>query len=193
MFSKSAKQAIIVLLLALIVVPLVGFGGRAPWGDPSGRVWYYGKLVPFGTLLEKGLVPHCHDGLGSGVLTCYDTNEELSAAIGVDLPGVDEAAVERLRATGAVAPAGTSFYSIVYEHVDFGGRNVALGADCDDFGKIFFDNITSSIQVLDGAGYSTYFMEPGYGQPSWLLDRSVADLRTAGCNDVISSARRGWY
>jgi hypothetical protein len=97
MLRPCIKKAIVVLLLALIVVPLVGFDGRPAWGDPSGQVWYYGRLVPFGTLLDKGVVPHCHDGLGPGVLTCYDTNEELSAAIGVDLPGVDEAAVERLR------------------------------------------------------------------------------------------------
>ena len=193
MVRGNGRKVIVVLLLLLIVSPLVGFKGHPVWGDPSGRVWYYGELVPFGTLLDKGVVPHCHDGLGSGVLTCFDTNEELSAAIGVDLPGVDSAAVERLRATGAVTQADAAFFSILYEHIGFGGRSVALSADCDDLRKIFFDDITSSIEIPAGAGYSTYFLEPGYAGPNWIFARSVSDLRAAGCNDAISSARRGWY
>ena len=82
---KKSKRLLVVLLLALSIISLLALDRRPVWGDPSQRVWYYGALVPFSVLLDNGIVPHCHDGLGPGNLTCYSTNEELSAATGVDL------------------------------------------------------------------------------------------------------------
>jgi len=161
------------------------------WGNPSRPVWYYGELVPFGELLAKGIEPHCHDGLGSGVITCYDTNEELAAATGIDLPGVDKAAVQHLRTTGAVSQVLCNYYSIVYEHINYGGRNFALCYDYNDFRSINFNDITSSIYIPYGAGYSTYFQHINYGGDKRSFNSSVSDLRDYDFNDVISSAYKG--
>ncbi|HOG46906.1 MAG TPA: beta/gamma crystallin-related protein [Anaerolineae bacterium] len=185
---KKSKRLLVVLLLALSIISLLALDRRPVWGDPSQRVWYYGALVPFSVLLDNGIVPHCHDGLGPGNLTCYSTNEELSAATGVDLADVDRATVERLRSTGAVTVVPASYYAVLWEHVGFRGRNVILSGDYYDLGTVLFDNITSSIEVPDGAGYSTYYAYRNYGGISYVFDQSIRDLRTCGLNDMISSA-----
>jgi len=191
--ARKGKRLLVVLLLALIVIPLLGFSGRPVWGDPSQRVWYYGELVPFGGLLDKGVVPHCHDWLGPGNLTCYDSNEEMTAATGVLLEGVDRAAVEKLRATGTVTMVPASYYATLWEHVGLTGRNVMLSGDCHDLGLVLFDNITSSIELPSGAGYSTYYVYPNYQGVNYAFAETISDLRPYGFNDVISSVQRGLH
>lgn len=44
-----------------------------------------------------------------------------------------------------------------------------------------------------GAGYSTYYADPGYGGISWAFYTTKTDPRPYGLDNVISSARRGWY
>jgi hypothetical protein len=180
--------------LVLSTALLVGFEGQPVWGDPTGRVWYYGELVPFGTLLDKGIEPHCHDALGKGTVTCYNSNEELAAATGCDLPGVDKAAVEHLLATGAVSPlqSARSCYAVVYDAINYGGRNFCLEYDYNDFRAIYFNDITSSIEIPSGAGYSRYYAAINYSGDSRAFYSSVPDLRSYNFNDVISSARRGY-
>ncbi len=188
------RKRLLIVLLLLSIIPLVaGFDGHPVWGDRSRRVRYYGELVPFGALLDKGVMPHCHDGAADGVLTCYNTQEELAAATGLDLPDVDQAAVERLRSTGTVASVEAVYYGVVYEHIGFTGRSCALSLDYDDFRLIEFDNITSSIFIPAGAGWSRYYEHPYYGGQNWAFQVSVDDLRPIGCNDMISSAKRMSY
>jgi hypothetical protein len=186
---------LVVLGLVLSTALLVGFEGRPVWGDPTSRVWYYGELVPFGTLLDKGVEPKCHDllGMGKGIV-CYDTNEELAAATGCDLPGVDRAEVEHLLATGAVLPVepAASCYAVVYDAINYGGRNFCLQYDYNDFRAIHFNDITSSIAIPAGAGWSRYYAAINYSGTSWPFMSSVPDLRSYNFNDVISSARKGY-
>jgi hypothetical protein len=95
---RKSKTLLVILLLVLGAALLVAAKGDPVWGDPTGRVWYYGELVPFGVLLDKGVVPHCRDTLGMGMgIVCYDSNEELAAATGCDLLGTDPTVVARLR------------------------------------------------------------------------------------------------
>lgn len=108
---RRGKSILALMLLVVMSTFLVGFDGRSERGDLSRLVWYYGELVPFGVLLDNGVVPQCHDGLGPGIITCYDTREELAAATGVDLAGVDKAAVEQPRSTDAVAQVQAGCYA----------------------------------------------------------------------------------
>ncbi|HXF68950.1 MAG TPA: hypothetical protein VNK89_04015 [Thermoflexus sp.] len=107
-YRRYRQRAMVLGLMALAVgvVALLSLGAasRPAWGDPSRPVWYYGRLVPFGELLARGVVPHCHDGLGPGIITCYDTNEELAAATGLDLPGTDPVRVQALRNAMRTSP-----------------------------------------------------------------------------------------
>lgn len=183
------KGLFIVLLSLLSIIPLVGFEGRPVWGDPSRRVWHYGELVPLGVLLDQGVVPHCHDGSADGTLTCYDSKEELAAATGLDLPGADRSTIERLRSSGAVTVMQPDYYACVYEHAGFTGRSCALSQPWDDFGVIGFDNITSSIFIPVGAGWSRYFEYPRFGGGSAAFDVSVDNLAPFGWDDMISSAK----
>jgi hypothetical protein len=183
-----------IVVLALVFTPLlISAAGRPEWGDPSKRVWYRGQLVPFGELLRRGVEPQCHDGLGPGIITCYDTKEELAAATGVDLAGVDQAIVEELRASGAVAQVRGSWYACVWDGVGLTGRSFLLSSDYSNFREILFDNITSSIQIPAGAGYSSYFAGPQYGPPSMAFNATEPDLRIFGFDNMISSARKGSY
>lgn len=184
------RKVLIVVLSLLSIIPLVGFGGRSARGDLSQRVWYYGGLAPFSELLDKGVVPQCHDGSKEGILTCYNTAEELAAATGLGLPGVDLAAAEGYRAAGTVTPMQATYYAVVYEHVGYGGSACALSLDLADFRIIEFDNITSSIWIPPDAGSSIYYEKINYGEPAWVFRTSIDDLSRAGCNDMISSARR---
>jgi len=162
-----------------------------PQGSSYVPMWYYGRLVPFEDLLKQGVEPHCHDGRGPGIITCYNTNEELAAATGLDLPGIDRTKVETLRRTGAVAPAQCAYYAVIWEHIYFGGRNFALCYDYNDFRSINFNDQTSSIFIPSGSGASTYFEDINYGGGRRTFTTSIPDLRTHNFNDVISSARRG--
>lgn len=161
-------------------------------GTAYAPVWYYGRLVPFEELLNQGIEPHCHDGRGPGVITCYNTNEELAAATGLDLPGVDRDRVEQLRRSGAVLPAQCAYYAVVWQDIYYGGRNFALCYDYNDFRSINFNDITSSIFIPSGAGASTYFEHINYGGDQRTFTMSIPDLRAYNFNDVISSARRGY-
>ena len=168
-------------------------GGSTP--TPSPRyvpVWYYGQLVPFEALLAQGIEPHCHDGRGPGIVTCYRTNEELAAATGLELPRVHPEAVETLRRQGAVVPVACAYYAVVWEHTYYGGRNFALCYDYNDFRAINLNDITSSIWIPSGAGASTYFEHINYGGDRRTFTASVPDLTAYGFNDRISSARRGY-
>ena len=187
------RRSLIVLLSLFSIIPLVGFDGRPARGDLSVRLWHYGELVPLGELLDEGVVPRCHDGSEDGILRCYNTKEELAAAVGFDLPGVDQATVERFRASGAVISSQATYYAIVWEHPGFEGRACALSQDHPDFRAIAFDNMTSSIWIPAGAGPSIYYDNVNYVGPGWVFYASVDDLNRAGCNDVISSARRLRY
>lgn len=159
--------------------------------SPYVPVWYYGRLVPFEELLNQGIQPHCHDGRGPGVITCYNTNEELAAATGLDLPGVDRAKVEQLRQTGTVLPIQCPYYAVVWEDTYYGGRNFALCYDYNDFRSINFNDLTSSISIPSGAGASTYFEHINFGGDRRTFSVSIPDLRLYNLNDAISSARRG--
>ena len=192
---RRSRLLVTMALLVMISTPLAGFAaGRPEWGDPSKRVWYRSQLVPFGELLDKGVVPHCHDGLGPGIITCYDTKEELVAATGADLSGVDRAEVERLRASGAVTQVQGDWYACVWEGIGLTGRSFLLQHDeYRDFQEILFDNITSSIEIPAGAGYSTYYAEPGYEGGNWAFCTTKTDLSLYGFDNMISSARKGYY
>ena len=172
---------------------LVGFAGRSERGDLSKRVWYYGQLVPFGELLDEGVVPQCHDGLGPGVITCYDTKEELAAATGVGLAGVDKVVVERLRSASTVAQVQGDWYACLHDGIGLKGDSFLLMYDYPDLKKALFDNITSSIEIPGGAGYSTYYADPGYGGINWAFCTTKNDLRPYGLDNMISSVRRGCY
>jgi len=187
------KKLLIALLAALSIIPLAGFGGRSLRGDPSQRVRYYGQFVPFGELLDKGVTLQCHDGARDGTLTCYNTPEELAAATGLDLPGVDRTAVERYRSAGAVIPMQATYYAVLYERAGYAGSACALSQNMPDLRVVQFDNITSSIFIPSGAGSSMYYENISYGGPGWLFSASIDDLNRAGCNDMISSAQRLGY
>lgn len=184
------RKLVIVFLSVLSIVPLAGFGGPSPRGNLSQCVWYYGKLVPFSELLDKGVVPQCHDGSKDGIPTCYNTPEELAAATGLELPGVDRAVVEASRTGGTLAITQATYYSVVYENAGYGGAAFALSQSLADFRTIMFDNTTSSILIPDGAGPSMYYEKVNYGEPAWAFYASMDDLSRVGCNDMISSARR---
>lgn len=188
---RNKKKILVVLQLLISATLLVGFAGQPVWGSPSLPVWYYGELVPFGELLAEGIEPHCHDGLGPGIITCYDTNEELAAATGLDLRGADKAAVQHLRSTGAVPEILCDYYSIVWQDINYGGRNFALCYDYNDFRTINFNDITSSIEIPSGAGYSTYFQHVNFGGDKRSFNSNVSDLRDYDFNDVISSSIEG--
>ena len=47
--------------------------------------------------------------------------------------------------------------------------------------------------MIAGAGYSTYYADPGYGEISWVFWTAKSDSRPYGLDDVIRSARRGYY
>lgn len=187
------KKLVIVFLSVLSIVPLAGFGGPSPRGDLSQRVWYYGKLVPFGELVDKGVVPQCHDGSKDGIPTCYNTPEELAVATGLDLPGLNRAAIERYRTANTLATTQATYYAVVYEHAGYGGSAFALSQSLADFRTIIFDNITSSIFIPTGAGSSMYYENVNYGGSGWLFSASIDDLSRTGCNDMISSAQRLSY
>jgi hypothetical protein len=187
------RKLVIVLLSVLSIVPLAGFGGPSPRGNLSQRVWYYGKLVPFSELLDKGVVPQCHDASKDGIPTCYNTPEELAVATGLELPGVDRAVVEASRTGGTLAITQATYYAVVYENAGYGGGAFALSQSLADFRTIMFDNITSSIFVPSGAGSSMYYENINYGGSGWLFNASIDDLSRAGCNDMISSAQRLGY
>jgi hypothetical protein len=191
--DSIAKKMMIVVGLVLCTVLLVGFDSRPGWGDPTGRVWYRGELVPIGVLLDEGIEPHCHDALGKGIVTCYESDEELAAATGWDVPGTDKAKVESLRSTGvsSIQPAAT-YYAVVYEAINYGGRNFYLVYDYNDFRAIYFNDITSSISIPWDAGTSRYYAAINYSGDSIPFSSSVADLRSYNFNDVISSARKGY-
>jgi hypothetical protein len=154
-------------------------------------VWYYGQLVPFEALLAQGIEPHCHDGQGPGVLTCYRTNEGLAAATGPKLPSARPEEAEALRRQGAVVPVACAYYAVVREHAYYGGRNFALCYDYNDFRAINFNDIASSIWIPSGAGASTYFEHINDGGDRRTFTARVPDLTAYGFNDRISSARRG--
>jgi hypothetical protein len=193
MLSRGSSSIFRIVVLIVASAFLVGFGGRAERGNLSKPVWYHGELVPFGELLDKGVVPQCHDGLGPGVITRYDTREELAAASGVDLTGVDTAAVERLRASGAVAEVQGDWYACLHDGIGLTGDSFLLWHDYADLKEILFDNITSSIEIPPVAGYSTYYAGPGYGAPSWAFYTTIRDLGPYGLDNMISSVRRGYY
>ncbi|MCS7351636.1 hypothetical protein [Thermoflexus sp.] len=182
-----------VVAVALGGLALIGLGAaaRPSWGDPAGPVWYYGRLVPIGERLARGVEPKCHDGLGPGILTCYDTNEELAAATGLDLPGVDRARVEQLRQSGAVVPVGCAYYAVLWEHASYGGRNFVLCYDYNDLRSVHFNDIASSIFIPSGAGVSAYFEHINFGGDRRTFTVSIPDLQVYSFNDRISSARRG--
>ena len=51
----------------------------------------------------------------------------------------------------------------------------------------------SSIEIPAGARYSTYYADPGYGGANWAFCTTKTDLRPYGLDNMISSARRGYY
>jgi len=189
--SKLSLSKIVMLIVASVF--LVAFAGRAERGDLSKRVWYHGQLTPFGELLDKGVVPQCHDGMGRGMLTCYDTKEELAAATGVDLTGVDRVAVEQLRSAGIVAQVQADWYACLYDGLGLTGDSVLLWHDYTDLKEVLFDNITSSIEIPGGAGYSSYYADSDYGGSSWAFCTTKADLGPYGLDNMISSVRKGYY
>ncbi|WP_322798839.1 hypothetical protein [Thermoflexus sp.] len=160
-------------------------------GTASVPVWYYGQLVSIEELIQRGIQPHCHDGRGPGVITCYDTNEELAATTGLDLPGVDRARVEQLRQSGAVVPVGCAYYAVLWEHASYGGRNFVLCYDYNDLRSVHFNDIASSIFIPSGAGVSAYFEHINFGGDRRTFTVSIPDLQVYSFNDRISSARRG--
>ncbi|MCS7251728.1 MAG: beta/gamma crystallin family protein [Thermoflexus sp.] len=160
-------------------------------GTTSVPVWYYGQLLPLRELIEREIQPHCHDGRGPGVITCYNTNEELAAATGLDLPGVDRARVEQLRQSGAVVPVACAYYAVLWEHAHYGGRNFALCYDYNDLRSVYFNDIASSIFMPSGAGVSTFFELTNFEGDWQTFNVSIPDLQFCSFDDRISSARRG--
>ncbi|NLT72762.1 MAG: hypothetical protein GXX94_01005 [Chloroflexi bacterium] len=189
--GKSSILRIVVLIVASAF--LVGFAGRPERGDLSTHVWYCGQRVPFGELLDRGVVPQCHDGMGRGIITCYDTKEELAAATGVGLAGVDRDEVERLRSSGTVAQVQGAWYACLHNGIDLTGDSFLLMYDYANLRDVLFDNITSSIEIPTGAGYSSYYTDPDYAGISWAFYTTKTDLRPYGLDNVISSVRRGYY
>jgi len=117
----------------------------AEWGDPAQRVWFEQRRIPFGEMWyqAKGRA-FCHDGLGPGVITCYDTDEELAAATGIDLPGVDQAAVQHLRSTGAVPQVPGNYYSVVYAAINYAGDRRSFDSSASDLRDYNFNDVISS-------------------------------------------------
>ena len=74
--------------------------GQISSGDPRTTVWHRGRRVPIGLLHLMGRGSFCASG-PSGVY-CFDRKEEMAAAIGEVLPGVDPKILDELRDTGAV-------------------------------------------------------------------------------------------
>ena len=57
--------------------------------------------------------------------------------------------------------------------------------------KMKINDITSSIEIPSGAGYSTYFQHVNYGGDKKSFNNNVSDLRDYNFNDIISSAYKG--
>lgn len=76
-----------------------------------------------------------------------------------------------------------------------GGRHVEKkqALAIQDLKEVLFDNITSSIEIPGGAGYSTYYADPSYGGISWAFYATKTDLGPYGLDNMISSVGRGLY
>lgn len=92
-----------IVLLALLVVTLLA--GIYVWRqlprDPGAVVWYRSHRVPLAAfrIIKRG--GYC-TAAPDGAIYCFDTQEELAAATGLPMPGVDPEAVRRLWESGAV-------------------------------------------------------------------------------------------
>lgn len=100
LLTRSAKR--IVLLAGLVILLL---GGAYVWRqlprDPRTVVWYHNRRVPLAVLRVIQQGDYCTVG-PNGTIYCFDTKEELAAATGLPMPGVDPEAVRRLQESGTV-------------------------------------------------------------------------------------------
>lgn len=98
--TRSAKR--IVMLVGLVVLLL---GGGYIWRqlprDPRTVVWYRSHRVPLAVLRVIQQGNYCTVG-PNGAIYCFDRKEELAAATGLPMPGVDPEAVRKLQESGAV-------------------------------------------------------------------------------------------
>lgn len=103
LFSLSGKR--IALLAGLVGLIALLLAGWLAWQqlrtDPHALVWYRGHQVPASVLRIVNLGRHCCLAPDGGFY-CFDSEEELAAATGMLLPGIDPEAVKELRESGAV-------------------------------------------------------------------------------------------
>lgn len=163
---------------------------RAEWGDPTQQVWFEQRKAPFGVMWyqTKGQA-FCHDGRDPGILTCFATAEELAAAIGLTLPGMEAKAVQCLLEEGAVKPIGCSVYVVLYEHPDYQGRALALCHDVPDLKDVLFDGLTSSLWIPPGKA-ARGFEAPAFTGPAHLFTRSLSSLHPLGLDEALQSIRQ---
>jgi hypothetical protein len=87
-----------VLILVGLALALVWLLWVRPAGAPGTLVWYRGHQVPIGLLQLFGRGSSC--GHGPGGINCFDSLEEMEAALGVALPDAGPQAQDEVGGKG---------------------------------------------------------------------------------------------
>lgn len=195
---SKIKMSAVLLLVSVTAIFLMGAG---PGGTDETQimVYYYGQKVPMAQLTAKVESLSCDDHLGAGVLTCYNSFEELLKANNCQLGKEGSVAcaannygVSPSSRGGDSASSPTSYcpyntlYATVFEHINYGGQNRAFYYDYNDFRSIGFNDMASSIRVTTSCA-ATLYQDINYGGTSKYFNANHPDFTQISFNDKASS------
>jgi hypothetical protein len=193
--TKNKKRLIPALVVTCILVLIL----VAATDEKTIIVSYYGEEANLRQLESNIKTLSCDDHIGKGILTCYNTFEEMLQANNCKIGsnrgeifcGLDSLAGKKDTTAEAESSKGINgtLYATLWKDVYYEGSSRSLYQDYNDLNSINFNDETSSVTVSSS---TTIFRHINFYQGLPLYS-SVDDLRDYNFNDVTSSVARGIY
>jgi hypothetical protein len=187
------------LILILVVACILFIILIAATDEKPIVVSYYGEQTNLRQLESEIKTLSCDDHLGQGILTCYNTFEEMLQANNCKIGsnrgeifcGSDSLIGTKDTAADVVSTEGINgtLYATLWKDVYYEGSSRALYQDYNDLNSIYFNDETSSVTVSSS---TIIFRHVNFYQGLPLYS-SVDDLRDYNFNDETSSVARGIY